>query len=116
MAGFICVGLFVMFCNPTGEQQATVVNSFCHVYHRVIRSTEEGAALGAAPREVRERIAVNDTLYRCECEHWDNPVCQSQTVRTAAARTAHTARAPAVVRHEVQAHERERLFYDHHQQ
>lgn len=55
---------------------AAVVNSYCSVYQRVIRNEQEGASLHAAARPVKERIAANDSLYRCACEGWDNPICK----------------------------------------
>lgn len=52
------------------------VDSFCSAYKRVINTEHEGTSLKPAARSVKERIAANDALYRCECEHWDNPICR----------------------------------------
>lgn len=63
-------------CVADGTTPPLAVNSYCAVYQRVIRSEEEGASLHHTHRTVKERIAANDTLFRCECEGWDNPVCR----------------------------------------
>jgi hypothetical protein len=73
----IFAGVGLGACQSVGQPPAAI-NSFCRAYQRVIRSPEEGASLAGAHRLVKERVAANDTLYRCECEHWDNPVCAKE--------------------------------------
>ena len=81
MGSFICFGIFVMVCQPLAQgTTATVINSFCQAYHRILRTSEEGAALAHAPLAVRQRIAANETLYRCHCEGWQNPICHNETM------------------------------------
>lgn len=67
---------FLSGCVADGNNSPLVVNSYCAVYQRIIRSEAEGASLHAAHRSVKERVAANDTLFRCECEGWTNHVCR----------------------------------------
>lgn len=85
MGGFVCVGfIFVMFCNPNIERPPGAVNSFCAAYQRIIRQEHEGEQLGRIEsRVVRERIAANETLYRCECEGWNHEICRNEARQAA---------------------------------
>lgn len=65
--GAVASAVLLTGCQAVGERPL-VTDSFCHVYQRVIRSEAEGASLASAERPVRERIATNDSLYRCQCQ------------------------------------------------
>lgn len=77
---FICFGIGIMICSPLhNAQHPGVVNSYCALYQRIIRSEEEGAQIGRVEsRAVRERIAYNETLYQCECQGIDHAICRSE--------------------------------------
>ena len=83
---FICFGIGIMICNPLhGERPPGVVNSYCAVYQRIIRSEEEGAQLGRIEsRAVRERIAANEALYQCECAGVSHDICRNEARQAAA--------------------------------
>lgn len=68
-----CVGLlFVYQCEVP---KPVPVDSYCTSYQRVFR--QKGDATISAPLAVKQRIAANDVIYRCTCEHWDSPLCQT---------------------------------------
>lgn len=56
------------------EAPATA-DSFCAAYERVIRSGDDTAGVKALSRTAKARLARNETLYRCACENWNNPIC-----------------------------------------
>lgn len=62
-----------LFC---GIERATVADSFCQAYERVIRAPADAAEIGKVARTVAKRVARNDALYRCACQNWDNPICK----------------------------------------
>jgi len=81
---FVCVGIFVMVCHPLNQapHTATVVDSYCHIYQRIIRNEQDAEHVGRIEsRAVRERIAYNETLYRCQCEGWDHAVCRNEAMQ-----------------------------------
>lgn len=83
----VCAWITLLFCflllagcqtesvPPAPPIAVASVDSFCSAYKRVIGTEHEGASLHSAARPVKERIAANDALYRCECQGWDNPIC-----------------------------------------
>jgi hypothetical protein len=79
---FICFGIFVMVCNPLHNTQRPpgVVNSWCSVYQRILRNEEEAQQVGRIEsRAVRERIAYNETLYRCYCDNeFTHAICRNE--------------------------------------
>lgn len=68
-----CFGFLVFF--QCEAPKPVVVDSYCASYQRVIRQPAEAAI--TAPLSVKQRIAANDVVYRCTCEHWDSPLCQT---------------------------------------
>lgn len=72
--------IFVTGCDATlgnsGISSPILVNSFCLSYERVIHNEADANALTLVNlTHIKQRIATNETRYRCECEHWDNPIC-----------------------------------------
>ena len=68
----ICWGLLIfMVCEPPKQ---SAVDSFCTTYQKQIKAKGDGAI--SAPLAVRQRIAANETTYRCLCENWQNPACK----------------------------------------
>lgn len=61
-----------LFC---AVESPAAVDSFCTSYSRVIRNPSDAAAVKGLPRNLRERNAANDTLYRCTCEGWKHKAC-----------------------------------------
>lgn len=55
----LCVVLSVTGCDPQ------VVDSYCQVYHKVVRGKGDGAI--KAPLEVKKRILANELSYRKLC-------------------------------------------------
>lgn len=77
LCGWLTLLLCAVLAGCVGaEAPVASVNSYCTAYKRVITTEHEGASLHSALRPVKERIAANDALYRCECEQWNNPICQ----------------------------------------
>ena len=69
----LCVGLILMFCSPSSPSPT---DSFCSIYERVIRENTDAISLKGASDGVKRRTATNDTVYRCQCQGWDNPICK----------------------------------------
>ncbi len=58
--------------------QPKAVDGFCQNYERVIRNPSDSAEVKKLKGDTLKRTARNDTLYRCTCEGWKNPICGKQ--------------------------------------
>jgi hypothetical protein len=67
--------LCVLFC--IDEAAPAAADGFCQAYRRVIVRPGDDQEIGRAAPELRRRIAANEVLYRCSCEHWNNPICRA---------------------------------------
>jgi len=50
-------------------------DSFCALHVKTITSPADATAIKTLPTNVQRPIVSNETLYRCICEKWQNPVC-----------------------------------------
>lgn len=69
----------IKFCFLFCAVEADVTDGFCQNYERVIRSPSDSAEVRKMKGDTLKRTARNDTLYRCTCEGWKNPICGSMS-------------------------------------
>lgn len=63
--GMVCVGLFVMICNPSGPQPASPYASFCETYRPVYWSARD-------TRATKEMIDTNNAKWKRLCRRSRN--------------------------------------------
>lgn len=70
-----------IFCFGTSDAPArqAPVDSFCSRYEKQVITREDLEEIRKLPRRIRDRIQGNEVDYRCDCEGWNNPICQEDS-------------------------------------
>ena len=67
----------VKWCFLCEIQETAPVETFCALYSRQILNSSDSVSVKALPLDLQRRLVKNDTIYRCKCQKWQNPICGS---------------------------------------
>jgi hypothetical protein len=67
----------VEFCVLCTIRKTPPIDTLCQMQERMIRSPDDSRAVKALPADLQRRIVKNDARWRCRCQGWHHPVCDT---------------------------------------